>query len=414
MNTSTAEELKCIACENSYSFEEVRFQCECGGLLEVKHDAAAWKSVSPTIFQKRQSEPGVTNKSGVWRFREVIANISLNDIVTLQEGDTGLYKHAKVSQYGEVEQLYLKHEGQNPTGSFKDRGMTVAVSKAKSLQRQKIACASTGNTSAALAAYAGSTGMEALVFIPSGKIALGKLSQALGYGAKVIQIDGDFDAAMNLVQQASAQLGLYLVNSLNPYRLEGQKSIIWELLAELNWQAPDWIVVPAGNLGNTSAFGKALTEAHEAGWITKMPHIASVQASGANPFFNSYEQGFNTLNPVKASTIATAIQIGNPVNYSKAKKVIQTTNGVVTQVTDDEILKAKAVIDRVGIGCEPASACSLAGTRKLRRDGIIKDSDTVVGILTGHILKDSEILLKEGGNTIISCAGTMQDLEKVL
>ena len=239
-----------------------------------------------------------------------------------------------------------------------------------------------------------------MFFLPEGKIASGKLAQALGYGAHCISIDGDFDEAMDIVKKLANENLIYMVNSLNPFRLEGQKTIIWQTLQELSWKAPDWIIVPGGNLGNTSAFGKAIKEAYEAGWIDKKPRIACVQASGANPFFESLKEDFKELKPIKAETIATAIRIGNPVNFVKAREVIKFTNGLVEQVSEEEIVNAKVVVDSSGIGCEPASACSIAGLKKLKSEGTIKDSETVVCILTGNILKDPEVVMKHNSGSI--------------
>lgn len=295
--------------------------------------------------------------------------------------------------------------------------MTVAVSMAKKLGAKRIACASTGNTSAALAAYAAHAKIPSVVFLPAGKIALGKLSQAVAYGAQCLAVRGDFDAAMALVTQSAEKLGMYIVNSINPFRLEGQKTIIWEMLQQLDWQAPDWIVVPAGNLGNTSAFGKALLEAKEWGWIDRLPRIASIQASGANPFFQSYETNFSQQCSVKAETIATAIRIGNPVNYEKGVNAIRTTRGVVAEVNDLEIMAAKKKIDAVGIGCEPASACTLAGIRKLVAHGVIQRHERVVAVLTGHILKDTEVILsgsESGQNAITEIDSHLEAVEKAL
>src|SRR5213078_3353091 len=234
------------------------------------------------------------------------------------EGNTRLYRRDELSRWAGVADLALKHEGENPTGSFKDRGMTVAVTQAVRLGVKAIACASTGNTSASLAAYAAQAGLKAIVFVPSGKISAGKLAQTLAYGATVLQVRGDFDTAMRLVREACDRLKIYLVNSINPFRIEGQKTIVWELLQDLEWSAPDWIVVPAGNLGNTSAFGKALREAHANGWIATMPRLASIQASGANPFFRSYGEAFARRHKVGAETVASAIRIGDPVSFDKA------------------------------------------------------------------------------------------------
>jgi threonine synthase len=272
--------------------------------------------------------------------------------------------------------------------------MTVAMTQAKRLGARAVACASTGNTSASLAAYAAQAGLRAIVFIPAGKVAAGKLAQTLAYGATALQVRGDFDVAMRLVREACDRLGIYLVNSINPFRIEGQKTIVWELLQDLEWNPPDWIVVPAGNLGNTSAFGKALREARSAGWIERMPRLAAIQASGANPFYLGYREQFAQRHRVNAETVASAIRIGDPVSYEKAVAAIRETNGVVEQVTDAELMAAKREIDAMGIGCEPASATTLAGVRKLRAAGVMRDGERIVCVLTGHILKDPDAILK--------------------
>src|SRR5216110_2717106 len=267
------ERLVCIKCNVTYDVAKIRYTCDCGGLLEVQRDTP---QIDRAIFDQRRVSRSTLDQSGVWRFREAVLDIPASQVVTHPEGGTHLYERNRI---------FFKHEGENPTGSFKDRGMTVAVTQAVRLGATAIACASTGNTSASLAAYAAQAGMRAVVFVPAGKVALGKLAQTLAYGALCLQVRGDFDAAMQLVRQACDRLGIYLLNSINPFRIEGQKTIVWELLQDLGWSAPDWIVVPAGNLGNTSAFGNALREALANGWIDRMPRLASIQASGANPFF---------------------------------------------------------------------------------------------------------------------------------
>jgi threonine synthase len=268
--------------------------------------------------------------------------------------------------------------------------MTVAVTQATRVKATAVACASTGNTSSSLAAYAAQAGLKAIVFVPAGKISSGKLAQTLAYGATCLAVRGDFDAAMRLVREACERMNIYLVNSINPFRIEGQKTIVWELLQDLDWNAPDWIVVPAGNLGNTSAFGKALREAHASGWIERMPRLASIQACGANPFYRSFADNFAKRHTVTAETIATAIRIGDPVSHDKAVASIRATNGVVEEVTDDELMAAKREIDGMGIGCEPASATTLAGVKKLRAKGVMREGERIVCVLTGHILKDPE------------------------
>lgn len=407
-------ELRCIECRSLYSPNELRYSCDCGGLLEVVYKDSVWNSISPKEFDQRLMSREDIDRSGVWRFREAILGFTSDDIVTHPEGRTSCYRRSLIESFAGSECVYLKHEGENPTGSFKDRGMTCAISQAKKLGMKVVGCASTGNTSASLAAYAAQAGMKAIVFLPRGKVAMGKISQALGYGASCLAIDGDFDQAMIMVQSLAKKGALYMVNSLNPFRLEGQKSVIWEALQDLGWQAPDWFIVPGGNLGNTSAFGKAIEEAFQAGWIKKLPRLATIQAAGANPFYLSYKTGFTNYRPVKAQTIATAVQIGDPVNYAKAVGMIKRLNGVVEQVADEEILLAKTAIDREGIGCEPASACSLAGLKKLITSGVIRSDEKAVCILTGHMLKDPEVILEHCQNAIVDIPADPQKSARIV
>jgi threonine synthase len=410
------EWLQCIGCAERFDPLEVRYDCSaCGDLISLERTKGWASSLTPADFDARLSSRAGVDRSGVWRFREAVMRVPDDEIVTHPEGGTNLYRRDALSRYGDVEALWFKHEGENPTGSFKDRGMTVAATQAKRLGATAVACASTGNTSASLAAYAAQAGMRGVVFIPSGKISMGKLAQTLAYGALCLQIDGDFDAAMKLVGDAARKLNIYLLNSINPFRIEGQKTIAWELLQDLGWDAPDWIVLPAGNLGNTSAIGKGLIEAFEGGWISKLPRVASIQASGANPFFRSFSEEFKTRHRVKAETVASAIRIGDPVSYDKARVVIEQTRGVVDQVSDEELLAAKRAIDEAGIGCEPASACSLAGVRKLRAAGVIRRDERVVCILTGNVLKDPDIVLQSDRSVqIVKIAAELSAVEKAL
>ncbi|MCC6564172.1 MAG: threonine synthase [Chloroflexi bacterium] len=383
-------------CERQYPIDAVMYVCDsCGGLLDVHHDLDALKpTVTRALFESRLGALDAPYNSGVWRYKELIyPDISDDMIVSRPEGNTNLYRQASLAAWCGVETLYLKHEGENPTGSFKDRGMTGGLTQARRLGMQRVACASTGNTSASLAAYAAFAGLEGIVFFQNKQVAVGKLAQAVAYGATGVRIDADFDKNLELVRTVSEALGIYVLNSVNPFRLEGQKSIMFEVLQQLKWNVPDWIVVPGGNLGNSSAFGKGLWELHHLGLIDRLPRVAIIQAEGASPLYEAYQRGFDRLVPQKADTIATAIKIGNPVNYAKAVRTIHWTNGVVESVTDQEIMDAKALIDASGIGCEPASACSLAGTRKLVEAGIIQRGDSVVGILTGHVLKDPEAII---------------------
>lgn len=372
----------CIECHQKFDLDEIIYRCGCGGLIEVKHG----KFPSPLAGEGS----GVrSEESGVWRFREVVLPVQEHEIVTHPEGNTRLYEREVLSRWAGVKQLYFKHEGENPTGSFKDRGMTVAVTQAKRLGQKTLACASTGNTSASLAAYGAQAGIKTLIYLPEGKVAPSKIAQAIAYGAEMHMIQGDFDTALTLVLEASKNEGLYLVNSINPFRLEGQKTIMWELFEQLDWTPPDWIVVPGGNLGNASAFGKAIQEGYEAGWFMKKPRIAVIQAQKANPFYESFLNGFRDFQPMKPDTRASAINIGNPVNYPKAKRVIQDLNGLVAEVTDQQIKEAKIQIDHSGIGCEPSSAATLAAVKKLVEQKSIHPNESIACILTGHVLKDS-------------------------
>ncbi len=348
--------------------------------------------------------------SGVWRFHDLLPFAPLRQCVTVGEGQTLLHPSAGVAQYVGVTpgRLYLQYEGMNPSGSFKDNGMSAAFSHARLVGANRAACASTGNTSASLALYCSVTRlMKALIFIGSGKISYGKLSQALDYGALTVQITGDFDDAMARVQEVTKQLGIYLVNSVNPFRLEGQKTIMFRVLEALGWETPDWIVVPGGNLGNSSAFGKAFHELHELGLIDRIPRLAVINAAGANTLYELVERRglrWNDGRPNlevanryyeemdaqkrRASTIASAIEINRPVNLAKCIRTLEWCNGVVREVTDQDILDAKAQVGAGGLGCEPASAASVAGVKQLVAEGVIGPDERVVCILTGHQLKD--------------------------
>jgi len=385
-----ASHLQCMDCSATYPVDRLIYTCTtCGGLLDVIH---TWES-PPTraLFDSRLGSLEAPYNSGVWRYKELIyPDVDPAFIVSRPEGNTNLYHAPRLAEWVGVQALYLKHEGENPTGSFKDRGMTGGVTQARVLGMTRVACASTGNTSASLASYAAFAGLEGIIFLQNKQIAVGKLAQGVAYGATCIRVDGDFDRNLALVREVSQKLGIYVLNSVNPFRLEGQKSVLIETLQQLRWRVPDWIVCPGGNLGNSSAFGKGLKELYDLGLIDRLPRLAIIQAEGASPLYHSYLSDFADFQPQKAETIATAIKIGNPVNYKKAVRALRWTNGVVEQVSDQQIMDAKALIDRAGIGCEPASACSLAGTRKLVEMGVIQPHETVVGILTGHVLKDAD------------------------
>jgi threonine synthase len=343
------------------------------------------------IFNARRSAQSDLDRSGVWRFREILPFVDdLARVVTLAEGNTPIYEAPRSAVYAGLDHLRFKHQGMNPTGSFKDNGMTTGVTQAAALGATAVACASTGNTSASMAAYAARAGMRAFVFIPAGEVAYGKLSQSLEYCATVVELEGNFDDAMRLVRELADETDLYLLNSINPFRLEGQKTIAIEMLEQCSWRVPDWIVLPAGNLGNTSAFGKALHETAEIKFIDRIPRLAVIQAEGAAPFYELWISDNETeLRPVEhPATLATAIRIGNPVSWRKARRALEWTNGVVERVTEQEIADAKAMIGRDGVGCEPASATTLAGIKRLVASGVIGVSDDVVAILTGNLLKD--------------------------
>jgi threonine synthase len=401
------------SCGATYGISEVRVACEvCGSLLDVVYD---WDHLAPPqsfdFFEQkwaRRHEP--LSVSGVWRFYELLPFAPRASVVTIGEGQTLLQSSTGVAKYVALRpgNLFLQYEGLNPSGSFKDNGMAAAFTHAHMIGAKRAACASTGNTSASLALYCSVTNlMRAVIFIGSGKISYGKLSQALDFGALTMQIAGDFDDAMARVKEVSSQLGIYLVNSVNPFRLEGQKTIMFRVLEGLRWQVPDWIVVPGGNLGNSSSFGKAFTELKEIGLIDRLPRLAVINATGANTLYELYERRnlrwnggrpnlairdayYNELDAHgrRASTIASAIEINRPVNFEKCLRALEICDGVVREVTDQEILDAKAQVGAGGLGCEPASAASVAGTKQLVAQGVIAPTDRVVCVLTGHQLKD--------------------------
>lgn len=389
----------CLSCGNEMVETDPATRCrECGGLLEVRHRRPDLTGpVLRALFQTRCCTRPDTTASGVWRFREIVLPSAGVEPVSYPEGNTPLLYRPALANWAGTPDLFLKHEGHNPTGSFKDRGMTVGITQARRIGARMVGCASTGNTSASLAAYAAQAGLPAFVLVPAGKVALGKLAQSVGYGASVLAVRGDFDACLRLADEASERLGIYLLNSVNPFRLEGQKTIVFELLQQLGWETPDWIVLPGGNLGNTAAFGKALEEARDWGLIDELPRLAVVQADGAAPFARGFAEGFRERHRVRAETVATAIRIGDPVSWDRAVRAIRATDGVVLSVPDEEILAAKTAIDRAGVGCEPASAASLAGLRRLAAAGTVAPDARVVAVLTGHMLKDPEILLTGRG-----------------
>jgi threonine synthase len=405
----------CIACGDEMVERHPAVRCpSCGGLLSLIHrPPLLYGERLRAVFQTRGGIVPDTTASGVWRYRElVMPSIDEGEVITHPEGNTPLLSRSAISEWAGVE-VWLKHEGHNPTGSFKDRGMTVGMTQAKRIGARAVACASTGNTAASLAAYAAQAGLPALVFVPAGQTALGKLAQTLAYGARTLAVRGDFDECLRLLEAAGPRLGIYLLNSINPFRLEGQKTIGFELLQQRRWEVPDWIVLPAGNLGNLSAFGKALLEARDWGLIDRIPRLAAVQAEGAAPFARGFKEGFRTRHRTQADTVATAIRIGNPASWDRATQVIRQTDGVVLAVPDEDILEAKRVIDRAGVGCEPASAASVAGVRRLVASGTISTDADVVAVLTGHLLKDPEIISRTVSPPV-EIEATLQAVEKVL
>jgi threonine synthase len=391
---------RCIGCGSLTPAASQDFRCsQCGNLLEITDpsrkssglDAAALKS----LWRERRSSNAPLDLSGVWRFRELLpAPASAGQVVTLREGNTPLYELPHASRNTGVSRLYAKHQGMNPTGSFKDAGMTVAATFAREAGYRWVACASTGNTSASMAAYAARGGMRSLVLVPDGKISWSKLSQALDYGALTCQLRTDFDGCLRLLQELVLRAPVYQLNSINPFRLEGQKTLALELLEQFDWQPPDHVIVPGGNLGNSSAIGKALLEMHDLGLIPRLPKLSVIQAEGANALLRTLrEAGGKRLISVQPETRATAIRIGHPASWEKAVKVLQATGGACEQVSEVEIAQAKAEIGAEGIGCEPASAVTLAGLKKLLQQGFVKPEETVVLILTGNLLKDPDFTM---------------------
>jgi threonine synthase len=390
---------RCIGCGSTTGSAAQDFRCsECGNLLEITD--TSWNSRNPIALKSLWRERRILNEpldlSGVWRFRELLpAPASEQQVVTLREGNTPLYELPQSSRLTGVPRLYAKHQGLNPTGSFKDAGMTVAATFARQAGYRWVACASTGNTSASMAAYAARGGMRSLVLVPEGKISWSKLSQALDYGALTCQLRTDFDGCLRLLQELVRRAPVYQLNSLNPFRLEGQKTLALELLEQLDWQPPDHIIVPGGNLGNSAAIGKGLLEMRDLGLIPRLPKLSVIQAEGANALVRTLREAAGKhLVGVQAETRATAIRIGNPASWEKAVKVLQATGGACEQVSELEIAQAKAEIGAEGIGCEPASAVTLAGLKKLLRQGFVKPEETVVLVLTGNLLKDPDFTME--------------------
>ena len=407
---------RCIGCGALTPTASQDFRCsQCHNLLEIANlfsqargfDADALKS----IWRERRSSNALLDSSGVWRFRELLP-LPAEQVISLREGNTPLYDLPLASRLTGVSRLYAKHQGMNPTGSFKDAGMTVASTFARQSGYKWVACASTGNTSASMAAYAARGGLRSLVLVPDGKISWSKLSQALDYGAVTCQLRTDFDGCLRLLQELVRRAPVYQLNSINPFRLEGQKTLALELLEQLDWQPPDHIIVPGGNLGNSSAIGKALLEMRDLGLIPRLPKLSVIQAEGANALVRTLREAEGKqLISVQPETRATAIRIGNPASWQKAVRVILATGGACEEVSEVEIAQAKAEIGAEGIGCEPASAVTLAGLRKLLKQGFIKPEEMVVLVLTGNLLKDPDFTMEFHRGELFD---SVSDIEKTL
>jgi threonine synthase len=401
---------ECISCRTKYSLDEIIYFCKkCGDILEIKLDYDTTKD----MLQK--SDWRKTPLS-VWRYRDLMPIRDQSKIVTLKEGGTGLHQCKRLGKALGLKELHVKNEGENPTGSFKDRGMTVGVTKAAELGVKSVICASTGNTSASLAAYAAKAGLHCAVLIPSGKIAYGKLAQAMIYGSKVLQVRGNFDQALDIVFKLSEKHGsIYLLNSINPFRIEGQKSLGFEICEQLNNESPDRIIVPVGNAGNISAIWKGFTEFHNLGFVKKLPKMTGIQAVGSAPIAEMIKKGSNEIKPVvKPETVATAIRIGAPVSWKKAVKAIRDSGGTAETVTDDEILAAQKTLSRLeGLFVEPASASSIAGLKKLVENGTVDKNERIVCVTTGHGLKDPDIAVRMSEKPL-EVDAEVEAIEKVL
>jgi threonine synthase len=417
---------RCIEpeCAARFCVEDRLYVCpRCGGLLEIEKIAGAEEEENATeserlkaVWRERLSSMDGRDRSGVWRFRELLPFALDAPVVTLNEGNTPLYDAPRAANYCGLQSLALKHQGCNPTGSFKDTGMTTAVTQAVALDARTVVCASTGNTAASLAAYAARARLQCAILVPRGQISHAKLAQSLDYGAAVLELDGNFDDAMRVIRELAEDETIYLVNSINPFRIEGQKTVAVELLEQRGWRVPDHVVVPGGNLGNSSALGKGFKELYELGLIDRLPRLSVVQAEGAAPFAELFAPGSpvydlksswlehmpdELLAPVKhPQTLATAIKIGAPVSWKKALRAVLLTGGSVLSVSEQEIADAKAMIGRDGVGCEPASATTVAGLKRMIAGGFIQSDEDVVAVLTGHILKDTDYAINYHRETL--------------
>ncbi|MGI8566527.1 MAG: threonine synthase [Pyrinomonadaceae bacterium] len=414
---------RCIEreCGASYSLDDRLYVCRrCGGLLEIARGSESADTAEKLRdeWQRRLASNDVRDRSGVWRYRELLPFDEDVRVVSLTEGNTPLYDARRAARYCGLDKLKLKHQGCNPTGSFKDTGMTAAVTQAALLGVETVVCASTGNTSASLAAYAARADLKCAILVPRGQISHAKLAQSLDYGAAVLELEGNFDDCMRVIRELAEDESFYLVNSINPFRIEGQKTVAAEMLQQLEWNVPDHVVVPGGNLGNSSALGKGFVELYNLGVINRLPKLSVVQAGGAAPFAQLFAdrqmltgkdaEGVDWLGSVSLiaiehpQTLASAIKIGSPISWKKASRAVVETGGFVLSVSENEIADAKAVIGRDGIGCEPASATTVAGIKKLVADGLIKSDETIVAVLTGHVLKDADYAINYHRDTLFT------------
>jgi threonine synthase len=401
------------SCAATYPLSDPRYVCSrCGGLLDIKTELTEGAATLKGLWRERKSSQSASDLSGVWRYRELLPFGDDAPIVSLAEGNTPLYDAPRSASYCGLKNLRLKHQGTNPTGSFKDTGMTTAVTQARQLGARLVGCASTGNTSASLAAYAARAGIHCAIIVPEGQVSHAKLAQALDYGAMVLEVEGNFDDAMRVIRELAEQESIYLVNSINPFRIEGQKTVAVELSEQLDWQVPDHLVVPGGNLGNSSAFGKGFHELLTLGLIDRLPQITVVQAEGAAPFADLFDRHHSSLtgpetpaaivNVAHPKTLASAIKIGAPVSWKKAWRALAWSKGNVLTVSEQEIADAKAIIGRDGIGCEPASATTVAGIKKLVTQDRFRATESVVAILTGHLLKDTDYVTNYHAGTLLA------------
>jgi threonine synthase len=396
-------------CSAEFSGTEPRYRCDCGGMLDVLHSIKAHLGrLDLKVWNHRRYSHNDTDRSGVWRFREIVLPVHYEMVVTRCEGNTNLYGSPRIAKYTGLDTVLLKHEGENPTGSFKDRGMSAGLTAAKMLGMTRVACASMGNSAAAMASYAATAGMEALVFVPEDAVSISKAYQSLAYGAKVIQVPCKFDHLLRLVEEACLAAEVYLLNSMNPFRFEGEKTVGYELLQDLGWQVPDWVVLPGGNLGHSAALAKGFCELYDLRLTGRLPRIAVIQAEGANPFYDAFHNKHALVPRENVSTLAGSIAVGNPYSWKKSLRGLQKTHGIVEQVSDQEIIDAKIAVDTAGIGAEAASCATVAGIKKLVKKGVIKRGDLVCGILTGHLLKDPGTIVEyhQGRLPGVSTEGT--------